>query len=87
MKASAIRSSPTRDPAGHRRQRPQAASCPTGDITFDSLMDRCTTDLKHRIDDIAVANRVLKELVTRTGHRATTPGSICLAHRRRRSVT
>ena len=38
---------------------------PTGDITFDSLIDRCTCDLKHRIRNIAVANRVLRELVKR----------------------
>jgi len=38
---------------------------PTGDITFDSLMDKCTCDLKYRIGDIAVANRVLRQLVRR----------------------
>jgi len=38
---------------------------PTGDITFDSLMNGCTADLKHRIHDIAVPNRVLKEFVRR----------------------
>jgi len=38
---------------------------PTGDITFDSLMDRCTCELKYRIRDIATANRVLRELVRR----------------------
>lgn len=38
---------------------------PTGDITFDSLIDRCTCDLKHRITDIAIANRILRELVRR----------------------
>lgn len=38
---------------------------PTGDITFDSLIDRCTTDLRQRINDIAVANRVLRQLIKR----------------------
>lgn len=38
---------------------------PTGDITFDSLINGCTADLRHRIADIAVANRVLKEFVRR----------------------
>lgn len=38
---------------------------PTGDITFDSLIQGATADLKHRIRDIAVANRVLKEFVRR----------------------
>ncbi|MDA3962070.1 MAG: protein kinase [Planctomycetota bacterium] len=38
---------------------------PTGDITFDSLIDRCTCELKYRIRDIATANRVLRELVRR----------------------
>ena len=38
---------------------------PTGDITFDSLIDRCTTNLRGRINDIAVANRVLRQLIRR----------------------
>lgn len=38
---------------------------PIGDITFDSLIDRCTCDLKHRISDISVANRILDELINR----------------------
>lgn len=38
---------------------------PTGDITFDSLIYNCTCDLKSRISDIAVANRVLKQFVMR----------------------
>ncbi|MFW5751399.1 MAG: protein kinase domain-containing protein [Planctomycetota bacterium] len=38
---------------------------PTGDITFDGLMDRCTADYHHRIDDILVVNRVLRQLVSR----------------------
>lgn len=40
---------------------------PTGDITFDSLIHSCTCDLKHRVVDIAVANRVLRQLVQRMG--------------------
>ncbi len=38
---------------------------PTGDITFDSLIFNCTCDLKHRIGDIAVANRVLRQFAQR----------------------
>ncbi len=38
---------------------------PTGDITFDSLIYNCTCDLKHRIGDIAVANKVLRQFVQR----------------------
>jgi len=38
---------------------------PTGDITFDSLIYNCTCDRKHRITDIAVANRVLRQFVQR----------------------
>jgi serine/threonine protein kinase len=38
---------------------------PTGDITFDSLMHACTCDLKQRITDIEVANRVLRQVVQR----------------------
>jgi len=37
----------------------------TGDITFDSLIYNCTCDLKHRIGDIAVANKVLRQYVAR----------------------
>lgn len=37
----------------------------TGDITFDSLIDNCTTDLKRRIGDISLANRVLRQFVQR----------------------
>ncbi len=37
----------------------------TGDITFDSLIDNCTTDLKRRIGDISLANRVLRQFVAR----------------------
>jgi serine/threonine protein kinase len=38
---------------------------PTGDITFDSLIDNCTTDLGRRIGDISVANRILREYIAR----------------------
>ncbi len=38
---------------------------PTGDITFDSLIYNCTTDLKHRVADITLANRVLRQYVQR----------------------
>ena len=38
---------------------------PTGDITFDSLIDNCTSGLRSRINDIAVANRVLRQLIRR----------------------
>ena len=44
---------------------------PTGDITFDSLIYNCTTDLKHRVADISVANRVLRQYVQR--HRSDSP--------------
>ena len=37
----------------------------TGDITFDSLIYNCTCDLKHRVADIALANRVLKQFIQR----------------------
>jgi serine/threonine protein kinase len=37
----------------------------TGDITFDSLIDNCTTDLKRRIGDISLANRVLRQFIVR----------------------
>lgn len=37
----------------------------TGDITFDSLIYNCTCDLKHRVADIAVANRVLRQYTQR----------------------
>lgn len=37
----------------------------TGDITFDSLVDNCTCDLKRRIGDISLANRVLRQFVQR----------------------
>lgn len=42
---------------------------PTGDITFDTLIHSCTTDLKRRITDIDVANKVLRQLVQRMGMR------------------
>ena len=38
---------------------------PTGDITFDGLIDRCTCEPRGRISDIAAANRVLRALVQR----------------------
>ena len=38
---------------------------PTGDITFDSLIHRCIANLRSRINDIAVANRVLRQLIRR----------------------
>jgi serine/threonine protein kinase len=37
----------------------------TGDITFDSLIYNCTCDLKHRVSDIALANRVLRQFIQR----------------------
>jgi serine/threonine protein kinase len=37
----------------------------TGDITFDSLIYNCTCDLKHRVADISVANRVLRQYIQR----------------------
>ncbi len=37
----------------------------TGDITFDSLMYNCTCDLKHRVADIALANKVLRQFTAR----------------------
>jgi serine/threonine protein kinase len=38
---------------------------PTGDITFDSLVYNCTCELKHRVADIAVANKVLRRFIQR----------------------
>ena len=38
---------------------------PTGDITFDSLIYNCTCELKHRVADIAVANKVLRQFIQR----------------------
>ena len=38
---------------------------PTGDITFDSLIHSCTADLRHRVADIALANRVLRQYIAR----------------------
>jgi serine/threonine protein kinase len=38
---------------------------PTGDITFDSLIFNCTCDLKHRVGDIALANKVLRQFTQR----------------------
>jgi serine/threonine protein kinase len=38
---------------------------PTGDITFDSLVFNCTCDLKHRVGDIALANKVLRQFTQR----------------------
>lgn len=37
----------------------------TGDITFDSLIYNCTCDIKHRVADIAVANRVMRQYIQR----------------------
>jgi serine/threonine protein kinase len=37
----------------------------TGDITFDSLVYNCTCDLKHRVADIALANKVLRQFIQR----------------------
>ncbi len=50
---------------------------PTGDITFDSLIYNCTCDLKHRIGDIAIANKVLKQYTQRLKlqQRAETAGA------------
>ena len=38
---------------------------PTGDITFDSLIFNCTCDLKHRVADISLSNRVLRQYIQR----------------------
>ncbi len=38
---------------------------PTGDITFDSLIHNCTADLKSRVADISLANRVLRQYIAR----------------------
>ncbi|TVR16816.1 MAG: hypothetical protein EA401_00950 [Planctomycetota bacterium] len=46
---------------------------PTGDITFDSLIQRCTDDLRNRISDIAVANRVLRQLIRRMRNDSKSP--------------
>ena len=37
----------------------------TGDITFDSLIYNCTCDLKHRVADISLSNRVLRQYIAR----------------------
>jgi serine/threonine protein kinase len=37
----------------------------TGDITFDSLIYNCTCDLKHRVADISLSNRVLRQYIQR----------------------
>ena len=37
----------------------------TGDITFDSLIYNSTCDLKHRVADISLANRVLRQFIQR----------------------
>ncbi|MEK7412743.1 MAG: protein kinase [Planctomycetota bacterium] len=37
----------------------------TGDITFDALVDSCTCDIKSRITNISLANRVLRQFVQR----------------------
>jgi serine/threonine protein kinase len=37
----------------------------TGDITFDSLIYNSTCDLKHRVADISLANRVLRQYIQR----------------------
>jgi serine/threonine protein kinase len=46
----------------------------TGDITFDSLIDNCTTDLKRRIADVSLANRVLRQFVQRARMDVGQPG-------------
>ncbi|MCS6969706.1 MAG: protein kinase [Planctomycetota bacterium] len=46
----------------------------TGDITFDALIDTCTTDLKRRISDISLANRVLRQFVARMRQQAGAGG-------------
>jgi serine/threonine protein kinase len=68
--AWAIRGS--RDPQVNQRALLKAIAAndrrgfqPTGDITFDSLIHNCTTDLKHRVADISVPNRVLRQFVQR----------------------
>lgn len=38
---------------------------PTGDITFDSLMEHCTRDFKQRISDISKANALLRQFIAR----------------------
>ena len=53
----------------------------TGDITFDSLIDNCTTDLKRRIGDISLANRVLRQFVARM-RMALSESGAHQAHRR-----
>jgi serine/threonine protein kinase len=37
----------------------------TGDITFDSLIFNCTCELRHRVGDIALANKVLRQFIQR----------------------
>ncbi len=71
--AWAIRSVPgSKDPLAQQRALLKAIAAndrrgfaATGDITFDSLIDNCTTDLKRRIGDISLANRVLRQFVQR----------------------
>lgn len=62
----------TKEPLGQQRVLLKAIAAndrrgfaATGDITFDSLIDNCTTDLKRRIGDISLANRVLRQFVAR----------------------
>ncbi len=38
---------------------------PTGDITFDTMIDSCIADYKLRFHDIQIANRVLRQLIDR----------------------
>ena len=68
----ALKASVKKDPRSTQRAMLKAIAAndrrgfvPTGDITFDSLMDKCTCGLKQRISDIAIANRVLRQLVQR----------------------
>lgn len=48
----------------------------TGDITFDSLIYNSTCELKHRVADIAVANRVLRQYIQRLRLQATETADI-----------
>lgn len=61
-----------RDPVASQKQLLRAIAnndrrgfITTGDITFDSLIYNCTCDLKHRVADISVANRVLRQYIQR----------------------
>ena len=56
---------------------------PTGDITFDSLIHNCSADLRHRVSDISLANRVLRQFIHRLRNQqgesqAISPSSLSL---------